>query len=79
MQLRKIFSHEPSSSALDGIMHHPAHSPAQKHLDNVLTEFALDPRNVRLCLSVDGFALFAQSGRQYSSWPVIVIPHNLPH
>ncbi|XP_057773074.1 uncharacterized protein LOC130992454 [Salvia miltiorrhiza] len=67
-----------ATSTDDGIMRHPADSPAWKHLNSVFPGFADEIRNVRLGLSTDGFAPFAQSGRQYSSWPVIVTPYNLP-
>ncbi|XP_057808561.1 uncharacterized protein LOC131023040 [Salvia miltiorrhiza] len=67
-----------ATSIEDGIMRHPADSPAWKHLNSVYPGFTEEIRNVRLGLSTDGFAPFAQSGRQYSSWPVIVTPYNLP-
>ena len=31
-----------------------------------------------LGLSTDGFQPFGQSGQQYSSWPIILTPYNLP-
>ena len=62
----------------DGIMTHPSDSEAWKHFDNIHPVFAADMRNVRLGLCTDGFQLFGQSGQQYSSWPVIVTPYNLP-
>ena len=40
--------------------------------------FAIESRNVRLGLCTDGFQPFGQTGQQYSSWPVIVSPYNLP-
>ncbi|KAL6586159.1 hypothetical protein OROMI_002803 [Orobanche minor] len=68
-----------ASSASDcEIMQHPADSPAWKHLDSVFPDFAREIRNVRLGLSTDGFQPFGQTGKQYSSWPVIVTPYNLP-
>ncbi|XP_049378076.1 uncharacterized protein LOC125842815 [Solanum stenotomum] len=62
----------------DGVMHHPSDSPACKHFDQKYPHFASEVRNVRLGLSTDGFQPFGQSGQQYSSWPVIVTPYNLP-
>lgn len=38
-------------SQSDGIMHHPANSPAWKHLDHTYPDFAVETRNVRLGLS----------------------------
>ncbi|GFP99843.1 mitochondrial pyruvate carrier 3 [Phtheirospermum japonicum] len=39
---------------------------------------APETRNVRLGLCTDGFQPFGSFGKQYSSWPVIVTPYNLP-
>ncbi|XP_049347869.1 uncharacterized protein LOC125812416 [Solanum verrucosum] len=62
----------------EGVMRHPSDSEAWKHFNETHPFFASDPRNVRLGLCTDGFQPFAQSGRKYSSWPVIVTPYNLP-
>ncbi|XP_057779596.1 uncharacterized protein LOC130998182 [Salvia miltiorrhiza] len=67
-----------ASSIDDGVMRHPADSPTWKHLNDIFPDFATEVRNVRLGLSTDGFQPFGQSGQQYSSWPVIVTPYNLP-
>ena len=44
-----------------------------QHLD-----FIIEPRNVRLELAVDGFNPFGNMNNNYSMWPVILIPYNLP-
>ncbi|XP_057770744.1 uncharacterized protein LOC130990533 [Salvia miltiorrhiza] len=67
-----------ASSIDDGVMRHPSDSPAWKHLNDIFPDFTTEVRNVRLGLSTDGFQPFGQSGQQYSSWPVIVTPYNLP-
>ncbi|XP_039135719.1 uncharacterized protein LOC120273141 [Dioscorea cayenensis subsp. rotundata] len=54
----------------DGVMCHPS--------DRTNPSFALEARNVRLRLCTDGFQPFGQSGKQYSCWPIIVTPYNLP-
>ena len=59
-------------------MNHPSDAVAWKHFDDIHPDFASDSRNVRLGLSTDGFQPFGQSGQQYSSWPIILIPYNLP-
>ncbi|XP_039118907.1 uncharacterized protein LOC120255075 [Dioscorea cayenensis subsp. rotundata] len=59
-------------------MHHCSDSPAWKHFNNTHPTFASESRNVRLGLCTDGFQPFGQTGQQYSSWPVIVTPYNLP-
>ncbi|KAM3269420.1 hypothetical protein P3S67_030302 [Capsicum chacoense] len=62
----------------DGVMRHPSDSEAWKNFNESHSFFADEPRNVRLGLCTDGFQPFIQSGRKYSSWPVIVTPYNLP-
>ena len=61
-----------------GVMRHCSDAPAWKHFDQMNPSFAAEIRNVRLGLCTDGFQPFGQSGQQYSSWPIIVTPYNLP-
>ena len=44
-----------------------------KHL-----EFSSDPRNVRLGLVADGFNPFGIMSTSHSTWPVMLVPYNLP-
>ncbi|KAJ8764170.1 hypothetical protein K2173_005090 [Erythroxylum novogranatense] len=62
----------------DGVMRHPSDALAWKHFNDTHQHFAIESQNVRLGLSTDGFQPFGQSGQQYSSWPVIITPYNLP-
>ncbi|KAJ8769380.1 hypothetical protein K2173_002584 [Erythroxylum novogranatense] len=62
----------------DGVMRHPSDALAWKHFNDTHVHFAIESRNMRLGLSTDGFQPFGQSGQQYSSWPVIITPYNLP-
>ncbi|XP_052203050.1 uncharacterized protein LOC127808514 [Diospyros lotus] len=62
----------------DGLMRHPRDSEAWKRFDETHLEFASDPRNVRLGLASDGFNSFRTLSTNYSIWPVILIPYNLP-
>ena len=62
----------------EGVMRHCSDSPAWKHFDQIHPSFSVESRNVRLGLCTDGFKPFGQTGQQYSSWPVIVTPYNLP-
>jgi hypothetical protein len=41
-------------------------------------KFDSDPRNVRLGLASDGFNPFGMLNVNYTCWPVILIPYNLP-
>ncbi|XP_038707274.1 uncharacterized protein LOC120002584 [Tripterygium wilfordii] len=62
----------------DGALRHPADSEAWKRFDLQYPEFAKDPRNVRLGLASDGFNPFGTLQSVYSTWPVILMPYNLP-
>src|SRR5688572_26690970 len=62
----------------DGKVRHPANSKAWRHVDAKYTAFASDPRNVRLRLASDGFNPFGMLNVTYTTWPVILIPYNLP-
>ncbi|XP_021756929.1 uncharacterized protein LOC110722015 [Chenopodium quinoa] len=63
---------------VQGTMAHPSDSEAWKHLDRSFPDFASEPRNVRLGMCIDGFAPNGKFGGQYSCWPVILTPYNLP-
>ena len=62
----------------DGEITHPSDAKAWKHFQSIYPEFAYERRNVYLGLCTDGFSPFGKSGRQYSLWPVILTPYNLP-
>ncbi|XP_019227915.1 PREDICTED: uncharacterized protein LOC109209161 [Nicotiana attenuata] len=62
----------------DGVLRHPADSEAWKNFDSKYPEFAGDPRNVRLGLASDGFNPFGTMRTVHSTWPVILMPYNLP-
>ncbi|XP_028115026.1 uncharacterized protein LOC114312932 [Camellia sinensis] len=59
-------------------MRHPADSPVWKYFDNLYPKFASEPRNVRLGLAADGFNPFKAMNVSHSSWPVTMMPYNLP-
>jgi len=62
----------------EGEITHPSVAKAWKHFQTVYPDFANECRNVYLGLCTDGFSPFGLSGRQYSLWPVILTPYNLP-
>ncbi|KAL3838469.1 hypothetical protein ACJIZ3_023060 [Penstemon smallii] len=62
----------------DGILRHPADAEEWKEFDKLHESFAEDPRNVRLGLATDGFNPFSNMSTSYSTWPVILLPYNLP-
>ncbi|CAM8996507.1 unnamed protein product [Rhodiola kirilowii] len=57
---------------------HPADCESWQLFDKEYPEFSSEIRNVRLGLATDGFNPFGSSGLSHSTWPVIVIPYNLP-
>ncbi|XP_016574119.2 uncharacterized protein LOC107871744 [Capsicum annuum] len=61
-----------------GILCHPSDGEAWKHFDSVYPNFASEPRNIRLGLSINGFTPFSISATPYLCWPVFVTPYNLP-
>ncbi|KAL6655769.1 hypothetical protein ACP70R_006595 [Stipagrostis hirtigluma subsp. patula] len=62
----------------DGKLRHPADGEAWKDFDRRYPEFAADARNVRLGLASDGFNPFRNLSSKHSTWPVMLIPYNLP-
>lgn len=63
---------------IDGLMRHPADSPAWKELDRLHPSFAQEMRNVRLGLASDGFNPFGLMSCSHSTWPVVMAVYNLP-
>ncbi|CAM8979456.1 unnamed protein product [Rhodiola kirilowii] len=59
-------------------MVHPSDGESWKQFDRCHPHFASDARNVRLGLCTDGFNPWGMSTKQYSVWPVMVTPYNLP-
>ncbi|XP_021826603.1 uncharacterized protein LOC110767383, partial [Prunus avium] len=62
----------------DGVLRHPADTAAWKTFDEKNPYFASDSRNVRLGLASDGFNPFRTMSINHSTWPVVLIPYNLP-
>jgi hypothetical protein len=62
----------------DGKMCHLTDSLAWKHVNNEYKDFAKEPRNIRLGLAANGFNPFGLLSVAYTTWPVILIPYNLP-
>ena len=62
----------------DGILRHPANAKAWKEFDEQNPHFASEPRNVRFGLASDGFNPFGVMSTTHSTWPVLLIPYNVP-
>jgi hypothetical protein len=86
-RLERLYMRECTSSQMrwhkeglvsDDKMRHPADSMGWKHVYNKYPEFASDVRNVRVGLASDDFNPFGMLNVTYTTWPVILIPYNLP-
>ncbi|XP_026449694.1 uncharacterized protein LOC113349871 [Papaver somniferum] len=64
--------------APEGVLRHPSDAEAWKDFDSRYPQFAEDPRNKRLGLDTDGFNPYGNMNNAYNTWPVIVMPYNLP-
>ncbi|XP_066381574.1 uncharacterized protein [Miscanthus floridulus] len=59
-------------------MRHPADGEAWEDFNRRYPKFAADARNVRLGLASDGFNPFGNMSSKHSTWPVMLVPYNLP-
>ena len=55
-----------------------ANGEAWKSFDEIHPDFALDPRNVRLRLAINGFNPFGIMSFSHNTWLVMLVPYNLP-
>ncbi|XXG72498.1 hypothetical protein AAC387_Pa07g1577 [Persea americana] len=87
LRLQRLFMSNKISSfmrwhaeghTIDEVLRHPTDSLAWQSLDNQYPYFAAEPRNVRLGLASDGFNPFGTVSIAHSTWPVVLIPYNLP-
>jgi hypothetical protein len=62
----------------NGVLWHPADGEAWRTFDTLHPNFASDPQNVRLGLASDGFNPFGNMSTSHSTWPVMLVPYNLP-
>ena len=62
----------------DGVFRHPADSLAWKDFDSQNIDISYDCRSVRLDLAFDAFNTFRTMNIVPSTWPVVLIPYNLP-
>ncbi|KAL2227792.1 UNVERIFIED_CONTAM: hypothetical protein Sindi_2137900 [Sesamum indicum] len=56
---------------------HSSDVEAWRHFEWTYPNFAVEPRNVRLCLCTHRFTPHGQYGLTYSCWPVILTLYNL--
>jgi len=62
----------------DGVLRHLADGEAWKAFNSHYPIFASNPRNVRLGLVSNGFNPSRNMSFSHSTWPVMLVPYNLP-
>jgi hypothetical protein len=62
----------------DGVLRHSADGEAWRSFDILHPDFVADNRNVRLGLTAGGFNPFGNMNTSHSTWPVLLVPYNLP-
>ncbi|KAI9186915.1 hypothetical protein LWI28_022235 [Acer negundo] len=86
-RLQRLFMSSKTSSFMnwhleghtdDGVLRHPADNSAWKEFDKDNSDFASDSHNIRLGLAANGFNPFITMSTTHSTWPVVLIPYNLP-
>ncbi|XP_050919416.1 uncharacterized protein LOC127136954 [Lathyrus oleraceus] len=84
-RLQRLFMCSKTASSLrwhdeerskDGKLRHPADGEAWKEFDKCHSEFADEPRNIRLGLASDGFNPFRTMNLSHSTWHMVLIPYN---
>ncbi|XXG62917.1 hypothetical protein AAC387_Pa05g1207 [Persea americana] len=77
--ISKLMRWHAESSRDVGQLTHPADSPTWKDFEKRNPDFALDCHSVQLSLAADGFSPFSSMTREnHSTWPVVLVPYNLP-
>jgi hypothetical protein len=66
------------SRTRDGVLRHPADGEAWRSFDILHPYFMADSRNMQLGLIADGFNPFRSMSTSHSTWPVMLVPYNLP-
>jgi hypothetical protein len=62
----------------DGVLRHPADGEEWRSFDILHLDFMAGSRNVRLGLTADGFNPFGNMSTSHSTWPILLVPYNLP-
>lgn len=67
-----------SRKDFNGNMESVPDSKAWKHINALYPEFALEERNIRLGMALDGVNPYSNQSLCHSTWPVILLNYNLP-
>ncbi len=75
--LSKLMSWHVVNTSHDGLVRHAHDSNAWAHIDETQLEFAIDPRNLRLVIELDGVNPFNNQSNNQSTWPIFMLHYNL--
>ncbi|TYJ97500.1 uncharacterized protein E5676_scaffold85G00050 [Cucumis melo var. makuwa] len=70
--------HRDKRVETDDVLRHPSDAEGWNHFNSEFSNFASDPRNVRLGLASNGFNPFGKMSTSYSMWLVVLLSYNLP-
>jgi hypothetical protein len=59
------------------MIRHPADVRQWQNINSRNSEFAIDPRNIRIAMSIDGMNPFMNSST-HNTWPIVMMILNLP-
>jgi hypothetical protein len=62
----------------DVMLHHPANGIQWRNFDWKHKDFAVEVRNIRFGLSIDGMNHFGETDSSHSTWHVTLCIYNLP-
>jgi hypothetical protein len=60
------------------MLRHLANGSQWRKIDRTYESFALDVRNIRFTLSMDGMNPFGEMSSSHNTWPVTLCIYNLP-
>jgi hypothetical protein len=60
-----------------GMIRHPADATQWQNIDSRNAEFVIDPRNIKIAMSIDGMNPFLNNST-HSTWPIMLTILNLP-
>lgn len=62
----------------DYVLRHPADGKVWKEFDKIYPDFAAEQKNIKLWIISDDFNPVGNVSHEHNTWPVIILPHNLP-
>jgi hypothetical protein len=62
----------------DAMLHHPANGIQWRNFDRKHKDFAVEVRNIRFGLSIDGMNPFGETCSSHSTWTITLCIYNVP-